>query len=155
MPLHPLRVDRIGLAVLAGCVMVFMVVAGLSKLVSLDRFWWILVLDHGFPAPLATAAAVAVPSAEVLLGGLWIVSPFRRAALIGAVVLLLGLSGYLGYLLTVRREPTCGCVGVLARYGAWAESTRFGIGRNLAMIVILILHRVSWHPTDKPRPEKA
>lgn len=118
--------------------MIALVLAGSGKLLSLAAF------RHGLGSwsllPIWSLDYVAwmVPSAELLIGGAWVLG-FARAVMERAAfwLLLLFTAAYLAHAMHLA-PPTCDCFGQWMAYQASITDARVVVVRNVALVSCLV-----------------
>ncbi len=121
-------------------------VAGVAKLIELDRFQthldaWTLIPDWAAP-PLA----LGVPAVEGMLAGLWFIAYRRRRVVAATLVLALALGSVSVAQFLIHPVPDCGCFGVLAKRARLDAGLPKLIGINAVSIVVL----GAWLSTTRP-----
>jgi hypothetical protein len=90
--------------------------------------------------PLAVSAVIVVESG---LGLLLILRPKLRGILLATIVLLTVYAAQLAYLAAFRAAPNCVCLGAWKAHHAARFDNLMGIGRNVCLIVALLLVRLT------------
>lgn len=127
------RVSSVGLY----CVFVVLAVAALAKLTDIPKFReslesWVLL-----PRPIRSAVTVVVPSCELVVAGLWLLSIARPLALRLGLLLMVTLTAAYTASWILVGPPECSCLGRLLEYEAARRSWQVAIGRNAVMLLIL------------------
>jgi hypothetical protein len=95
----------------------------------------------GLPQTLIPLAISAVIVVESGLGLLLMLRPQVRGVKTAAVVLLTAYTAQLAYLAALREAPNCVCLGAWTAYRAARFDGLMGIGRNVCLILAMLLLR--------------
>jgi hypothetical protein len=129
--------SRIATCVLVGAPMLVLAVAGVAKLLDVERFerdlrGWLLLPRRTLPF-----LALAIPTVELGLSMAWIV--WRRLSLaVSAGVLYSVFVAVAAGHQVFSHPPPCGCFGVIDAYFQHLGEGRVLILRNLAMLAMLL-----------------
>ena len=96
----------------------------------------------GVPPPLIPLAVSLVIVAESALGLLLILRPRLKGVTEGTVVVLTAYTAQLAYLAAFGEAPNCVCLGAWNAYRAARFDHLMGIGRNICLILALLLVKV-------------
>ena len=126
-------------------------VAGVAKLIELDRFQthlgdWTLIPDWAIPV-----LALGVPMVEALLAGLWLIGYRRRRVAAATLIVALVLGAISVAQFMIHPVPDCGCFGVLAKHARLDAGLPKLIGINAVSIVVLGAWIFSTRPTGGRR----
>lgn len=126
---------RLGV-VLAGAVVVFVGIAGVTKLVDLRGF--ADALSH-WPIPrwVQLAATFTIPVIEFLVAGMWLANLKRTWMDVVLLALLVGFTAMLGIVLSTAVPPSCACITLIERHFTWAGSVRGALARNAVLLALL------------------
>ena len=97
----------------------------------------------GVPQTLVPLAVSAVIGVESGLGLLLMLRPKLRGVKTAAAVLLTAYTAQLAYLAAFREAPSCVCLGAWRAYRAARFDNLMGVGRNVCLILALLLVRVT------------
>ncbi|MCL4740595.1 MAG: hypothetical protein KJZ54_00165 [Phycisphaerales bacterium] len=137
---------------LVGVVMLTIMVAGIAKLVELDRFALALETWTIVPSPLRMGAVLITPIVELAVGLGWLlaIGP-RRAWRLCAGGLLALYTVLIGVQTAVASPPDCDCLGLLLRHTEWMRSAEAALIRNALLLILLLLGGVlAASRDDKP-----
>lgn len=128
-------------AVLVGAVMSALLVAGVAKLMDLERFRLSLFTWRLLPDWLIELSWLVLPLAEAVLALFWLSGVRRKLmerlmlALLASVLAVIGLHWLHG------ERPTCNCLGVLSRYlSMQSDIKRLFIKTGVALGALLAGH---------------
>ena len=97
----------------------------------------------GVPQGLTPVAISLVIVVESALGMLLILRPRMRGITTAAIILLAVYTAQLAYLAGFREAPNCSCLGAWKAYRAARFDNLMGIGRNVCLILALMLVQVT------------
>jgi len=103
--------------------------SGVTRVLEFDR------VPQGL-VPLAVSVVIGFESA---LGMLLILRPRLRGVTVAAMILLATYTAQLAYLAAFRDAPNCTCLGAWSAYRAARFDNLMGIGRNVCLILALLL----------------
>lgn len=122
---------------LIDAVMLFMLVASMTKLVDMAEFEASVGTWELLPRGAATAVVWTVPLAELLAGGLWLVGAARRLALASVACMLVAYTAAFLAHLIVADQPTCHCLGVLMQFEDQRATAVVFVARNIVLLLCL------------------
>lgn len=134
------------LRIVAGCIgMGALGVAGLAKAVNLEQFAADLESWTLLPPKLQTIAAMAVPTVELVLAGLWFAGLYPNLARRFAIVCIALWSGAFILQSQLGGVPSCGCFALLVSQHRLNESLPAILLRNAFILLLLLYARpVPW-----------
>lgn len=91
--------------------------------------------------PYAETLAVLVPLVEITISVLLFVPRTRLTGLIGAFIVMLAFTAYVGYLVFTQSALPCTCGGII-RQLTWKQHFFFNVFFTMLAIVAIILHRI-------------
>ena len=125
---------------------VFFAAAAVGKFLDVAEFHrgldgWDLLPEDARPF-----LAVAVPSAELLVSGLWLLGLSRRVSPLVMLGLLFFMTGvYLAHVVFAE-PPRCNCLGELAAFRLGMDSARGVVVRNAVLMALLGVGILLRHP---------
>lgn len=155
-----MRFSATGLgAVLIGAVMCLLLLAGVLKLVELDRFATAIKSWTLLPGVLRAPILVGAPVLEVVAGGAYLLRIGRRGWWVGVGIgLLVAYSAALWTQAALAEPPDCNCFGLLLQHQRTLEGVRAAIVRNgvlasllaAGLFLRLIAHRLAAARVSRP-----
>lgn len=126
-------------AVICYALFFLFIYASISKLVAFDYYLYDLKRSPML-APYAAIIAIGIPTAEILIAILLLPDRTRIYGLAGAVVLMLGFTLYVVYVLTYTLERPCSCGGII-RELTWPQHLVFNITWLLLALLGVLLQK--------------
>jgi type II secretory pathway pseudopilin PulG len=121
-------------------------VAGVAKLIALDRFQTHLDAWTLIPGWAAPVLAMGVPAVEASLAGLWFIGARRRRVAAATLVVALALGALSVAQYMIHPVPDCGCFGVLAKHARLEAGLPKLIGINAVSVAVL----AAWLSATRP-----
>ena len=130
---------RLGGAALLHCVFALVFFAGFIKYSELSRFAESLSTWQLIPGHVHGVIAVAVPTVECMLGGLWFLRVRREFVVLATVGMLFAFTAVYVMHWTLVGAPVCECFGALAAFAEMQRSASGLVVRNGILIAMLIV----------------
>lgn len=115
-----------------------LLVSGVAKAIDVEAFRTTLIAWQVLPTWSWSALAIAVPTAEIGLAGLW----FARIHPRSAALVAFGMVGAFSAVYTIEsvtsKPPDCGCFGLLARHFERLDEAKSLAVRNGIMVAFLL-----------------
>jgi len=119
------------------CVVSFVTMAGIGKLLDLPAFALNLESWSLLPQVARAVLVVTIPVIELSIGGLFLFG-YRRFSMIFCVALLVGFSVVYGVQWVWGGKPSCGCLGVIAKQLRIADDAVPVFLRNGFLVAALV-----------------
>lgn len=137
--------------ILVSAIALIFLLSGVLKLFDIPGFERSLTTWRLLPAWSVFLVTVSLPNIEVGLAALWLFRLRRSDALLGMVTLVSAFIATLSLHLIFSEAPKCGCFGILEEYYSSLGDTRVAIGRNVAILAVLIAAGIL-NPLGRPTP---
>jgi hypothetical protein len=124
---------RIVVQIIAAMLIFLFAYTAISKFLNFRVFSFTLSLAPVI-SPYAGFASIAIPSLNMMAVMLLLIPPARRIGLFFSFFLLLGYTGYIGYVLLTAKELPCSCNGIVP-WLSWIN--HFWL--NLIIMVLIII----------------
>jgi len=113
--------------------MIVLAMSGVLKLLDLGQFAEAMRTWSLIPPAFAPILAIAVPAAELLIGGTWLAGFRRTGAAVGALALVALFAGGISIQLLTGKPPNCGCLGLIEKYHESQKAGWWHLGWNAAL----------------------
>lgn len=118
--------------------MVFLLVAGVGKLLDLGEFRTSLLGWNLIPSTMISFVSLFVPAFEVLLGGFWLIGIGRRAVAIAASCFVSVVTVAYCVEWVLLAPPKCSCLGLWSHYWAFRDSGLVNVSRNVMLLLTIL-----------------
>lgn len=118
--------------------MAVLVLSGIMKLLDLGQFSEAIKTWSIIPTALAPIVVIVVPTAELLLGGAWLLGFRRTGAAVGALILVALFALGISVQLLTGKPPNCGCMGLIEKYHESQRAGWWHLGWNAALATCFV-----------------
>ena len=125
--------------ILSSVLILVWVYAAFSKLMDLGNFKLVLT-SSPLIGSFAYGIAVGLPFIELFITALLFVPKYRLRGFAASLILMLLLTGYLGYMILFVPHLPCSCGGILEKI-SWTQHLFFNITLTIIAAVGLLIHQ--------------
>ena len=127
--------------------------AALLKAADISEFRNALANGWDVPGARSDVLAITVPAIEMSLAGAWFLGLARRAAIVGAAVFLIAVTGAFVWQWIIRAPPDCMCFGKIKMFEDAQHAAMWVVIRNTGLLCLLLTG--AWLSRARPTPQGA